>query len=353
MAFANLLGRMTYPYPLHAITTSVSQALDSATDRIGFIVQAPKSGNIVKVHYYVPTFTSNSTIDVRLETVSSANGHPTGTLLATNTNGSDSVTTSGWRTVTLTAQAVVTAGDIFAIVLSQGTPGVITAGYYSGMIGGFAYVSTNAGAGYTKSQAWAAWGALEYDDGIFKETNGLLPFKGVTTTAFTSASSPATRALRFSLPFPTRLRGFWVTGSVTASATVTFRLYDSDGTTVLRTITYDTDNNALAALGCRQFDFTSDVNLLKNTYYRISISPDTNSYSQYEFQANTAALMDAYGIGQTGHLSTVSGTPSAEGDWTQTLTTVPIMGLVLSGADDGVSAGGMIVHPGMSGGMRG
>jgi len=61
-------------------------------------------------------------------------------------------------------------------------------------------------------------------------------------------------------------------------------------------------------------------------------------------------MLDMLSGGQAFHFSS----RADAGAWSDTTTRRPIMGLILSAADDGVGGGGgMIVNPGMSGGLNG
>lgn len=345
-------GAIPFPIPF-AWGNHNPQVLDSATDKYAFIFQAPKTGNIHKLHIGISAFVSAMTLDLRLETVDPSTGHPTGTLWGTNTNNTVAVSAIGGQSVTLTADAAVTKGDIIALVVAATTSGSVSVMLATGIsVQGFPYASSKPLTSYTKTSSARGYGVVEYDDGSVLESNGLLPFVSAAYTSFTSASNPKTRGLRFKVPFPCKISGFYVQGTVTGGSAVTFRLYDSDGVTVLKTVTYDTDmNRNSAGAGITFFEFSSNVTLLANTYYRISISPDSNGYSLYENGVITAAHLDGFGFGQNGHLTTCNTTPSSESDWTQTLTTVPTIGIIIRGLDNGL--GNKLVHPGMSGGMRG
>lgn len=350
MSMQSVLGSVYIPLPILG-NGFTATAQDTATDKYGWVFQVAKTGNIRKLHIRINTFTSNATLDLRLETIDATTGYPTGTLWGATTNNTIAITATGWYTVTMTADAAVTKGDIVAFVIAQTGSGNVAPCFWSGttMIRGFPYTVSNQGS-WAKLQGWHGIGAVEYDDGSVKESTGLLPWKTVDSTVYGSASSPNTRGLRFKLPFPVRLRGLWVDGIVTVGGSLSIKLYDSDGVTALRTVTYDTDFNALSTTGLRLFEFSSDVDLLANTYYRIAIAPATTNFTLFEATHNSAALMDGFGIGQNGHLTTCAGTPTAEADWTQTLTTWPFIGLNACGFDDGAAK---IVHPGMAGGMRG
>jgi hypothetical protein len=85
-----------------------------------YIFRAPKTGTITKVGFRTVTVITGATVDVRLETVSATDGHPTGSLVGTNANASQVIADTNdnvFFTVTLTAGASVTAGDVLAVVV--------------------------------------------------------------------------------------------------------------------------------------------------------------------------------------------------------------------------------------------
>ena len=188
---------------------------------------------------------------------------------------------------------------------------------------------------------------VRYNDGSYAWTPWLFPASTFGNTAFNSASTPDERGLYFSSPVPVRASGIWV--YVDADADFDLKLYDSDGSTVLKTIAVDTDLRALVAARIQYHYFPASQELLANTNYRLTALPGASSIGLAEFTVNAAAIMDAFSGGQACHLTT----RADAGAWTQTTTQRPIMGLIIDGLSDGAGGGGMIVHPGMSGGMRG
>jgi len=90
--------------------------------------------------------------------------------------------------------------------------------------------------------------------------------------------------------------------------------------------------------------------LTKDVFYRLVLEPTSaTDITSYHFSVNAAAVMDVEEGGQNFHY-----TEKKDGGWTDTVTDRPMIGLLIDQFDDGAGgAGGMIVHPGMSGGMRG
>ena len=64
----------------------LNRTSEAANEQAAGVFQAPFTGTIDKVIFATGTVATGGTVDVRLETVSIANGDPTGTLLGTNSN---------------------------------------------------------------------------------------------------------------------------------------------------------------------------------------------------------------------------------------------------------------------------
>ena len=95
--------------------------VDDESEKVCVVLQAPRTGSIEYVGlgiYAVATFPT-ANIDIRVETVNTSTGEPTGTLFGSNTNWSGTYSTGAYSIVRwgpLTSNASVSKGDFFAIV---------------------------------------------------------------------------------------------------------------------------------------------------------------------------------------------------------------------------------------------
>lgn len=358
MATANVYGLWLPPnhFAGAGLSTPTAATLDAAGEKLAFIVQASKTGNIRKIHWLPGSVTTATDTDVRIETVDAATGLPTGTLFGATTNGTQlaaAITTGVTAVTTLTADAAVTAGtSIFAIVIAPtGTPNYIVslAATSSGSPYDFPYV---------KLFAAAAWGdlaanyvpivAIEYSDGTFDYNPLLFPITTSSSGVFNSGSTPDERGLKFRIAAPVRVRGFWSMSNLAGDTD--FVLYDSDGTTALSTLTKDKDIDMAYGNNVSVFRFTSSISLLANTFYRLTQKPTTVTNTRlYFITVAAAARFDQMEGGQDFHWTE----RTDAGAWTDVTTKRPDMGLIIDGISDGVSAGGLLTHPGMTGGIRG
>jgi len=82
------VGEMSWPVPyVSGPDTAGNRIIDAAGEKVAFIFEAPKTGTIDRLLFRTLGVTSGATVDVRLETIDASNGHPSGTLWGTDTNG--------------------------------------------------------------------------------------------------------------------------------------------------------------------------------------------------------------------------------------------------------------------------
>jgi len=159
------------------------------------------------------------------------------------------------------------------------------------------------------------------------------PVQGVTATAFSTTNE---RALRFMLPAGS-CGSFKVAGvrmmltSPAAGKSVKVMLYD--GTTVLQTVTWDSDyvaTNAAARPVTLWFQDATLATLVPAKEYRIGVQPQdaSNNVVLHQFDFNTAADLEAVAGGTDWYLSTrTSGGATA---WSDTANSRPWVALILA-----------------------
>ncbi len=317
----------------------VAYTLDAADEKAAVILQAPFTGTISKIGFRTMTVTTGATMDVRVETVQAGGNDPTGTLLGTNSNGAQiiaDVDDDTWFTTTLTTGIAVTKGDIFAIVIvnPSGSPGNLQIAQFavSPSIVGLPYSDLYT-TGWSSSTSEISVLTLEYSDGSYYPIPFIYPIDGLNIVNFSSASDPDHRGLKFQLPFPVSLAGIWV--HMDSDGDPNVKLYDSDGTTVLETLTIDGDQRRTNSDLVHYYFFTSSHSLSKDVDYRIVFEPVNAAMDLLDFDVSTAAIMDCFPGGQNFHY-----TEKKDGAWTDTTTKRPWMGLIIDGFDDGVGGGG-------------
>lgn len=348
MTAATLPAPIIYPW-VFPFGNSSTFVIDTASEKAGAVIQSPFAGTIDQVGFYVSAFTSNSTVDVRIETVDGS-GMPTGTLWATNTNGAKTVNATGWYDTTLTAGATVAKGDTFAVVISN--PSV--------SYGNFTLVGWARGAAF-RSAAWYApygvantgtWSknaaylpniSLHISDsgGSYVNVPGVYPYMcgtaSVTSLAYKTGTNPAEVGVYFQVPFACRCVGVWQDVALGAAGTFDAKLYDASNNVLASKTGLDTDDFAgPAVVGPNLAYFTAGYTLSPNTWYRATMfqTAGTTGATTYLYPTNTAALMACTPFGAN-WLPTKR---AAGGAWTNYSTSAIYSGIIIDQLDDG--AGG-------------
>lgn len=322
--------------------------LDAASEKAALVFRSTVTKSIRKVHFRTGTVTTGATVDVRIETVSSA-GDPSGTLFGTNTNVSHVIADANdnaWLlTAALTADAAVTQGGLVAVVIVNPavSPGNFTIANYGDDVnsGGFPY-------GDLFTSSWAKQGNgcpliyVEYSDGTYEAIYGITPNGApINTRTFNNTSTPDERGSKFKLPFPCRVSGCWLWADTDGDYDVV--LYDTDGSTILGNggsgstvvVGNAVTNRSANQSGFHYHAFKAAVTLAKDVFYRLTVLPTTTtSLIMYDFDVPTVAMLDMFSGGQNMHATE----RTDAGAWTDTPTQRAYLGLFVDQLDDGVSA---------------
>jgi hypothetical protein len=175
--------------------STTQMLIDAAGEKAGWVLRAPKTGNIRKVGFGLYTVTTGATMDVRIETVDMSTGFPTGTLWGTNTNASQVILDTDdykWFTTQLTSDAAVTRNDLIAVVIVNPQTS-----YGNMIIPVFSDDSRQLPYSAWYQAAWSRLGgpimALEYSDGSYESIPGIWPIKATNTVTFNSGSTTKLR----------------------------------------------------------------------------------------------------------------------------------------------------------------
>ena len=349
MALQTIKSGFWFPDTLSYMSETISQTdflIDASGEKVGFIFTSPKTGNIDRVTFRVGTLTTAQTLRVGLYTVDTATGDPTTTAYGGMTVGTQtSPAANTMYEVTLGTAAATTVGDYIAMVIEfDSTVGNLA---ISGLnivggstVAGVPYLDHLQGAGPTwgKSSFRLPLMTIRYDDATYEVAGGI-PVGTVTATSYNSGSATNEIGHYFSLPGPVRAAGIAVSGDFDEGTDIV--LYDSDGTTVLRTVSLDKDIRAQTSRALYRIRF-SPLTLSKNTNYRLVVKPTTVTNIQlYEFSVLSAGMMDGVPGGQNCYK-----TAKTSGTWGQTTTSrVWGLSLLIDQIDDAVSAGGLAANP--------
>lgn len=356
MALQPLDGGIYLPSIVYGEPAIGNLLIDASGEKVALIFQAAFTGNLRTIMFRTATVTTGGTVDVRLETVDATSGDPDGTLVGTNTNASVVIAAADDNTVftaTLTADAAVTRGNLYAVVIVAGSPGNINIATFDidATSTGFPY-----GDLYTTSwtkQARRMLCAVADSSGVFYNIAGVTFFSSITERNFGNSSTPDVWGIRFQVPFPCTIRGFWMTAELDGDATV--KLYDSDGVTVLTSVTFESSQRGSAAEVTHRHAFPADVSLAKDTYYYLGLEPVfSTTVGFYTAALPSLAVMDAWDGGALVHVASAKD-PSGTGSWTHHNNGTDgylkaWMGVELSAFDDGTGGGGGTTFPVIGGG---
>lgn len=309
--------------------------IDASGEKCAMVFRVTKTGNISKVGIRFHVVTTPQDIKLSLQDLDLATGDPDGVVDQSGVIASANVTANTFRLATLDSARSVTEGDRLVVVAEfNSTVGNVQITRWGQTAMRFPYL-TNFTTSWAKDNSSPVL-ALEYDGGTYSAIPGVWPLSAITGVAFHSGSSPDERGLKFRLPFPCRVRGVWAHMTASAGGNFDAKLYDSDGSTVLKSVSVDGDEaKATGGSAAVFFWFASPQTLDADTFYRITLLPTTGtSVTLTEFDVASSAIMDALEGGQDfHHTSRVDA-----GAWTDTTTKRPFMGLIVDQLDDG--AGG-------------
>lgn len=289
------------------------------------------------------TATGSPTLEVRIETLDSSM-LPSGTLWATNTNGTTGTVTSNSDVLqALTASASITKGQVFCvkIALASGTSQVIS---WVGNIGplpqssNFPYTVINTG---TPTKGTVAANcptiALGSSSTTFYQVPGAIPANAAATATFNNTNS-AKRGLRFTPPMNCRAVGLkWFNNNSAGDYNAV--LYSDAGAELSSSSTaFDGDASAVSGGGSViTVFFDNAVTLTAGTTYRVAVEP--SSATNISFATITLPSANYRGASPAG--TTAHYTLFATATWDDTNTgVIPVMDVLLDQLDDGAGSGG-------------
>ena len=345
MALIAIKGGLTIPHDFGNLQShlggSGNTLIDAAGEKACAVFVVPKSGNIDRVGFLTRTVTTSETLRVGLETVDSSY-LPTGTQYGGSAVGTQvAPAANSFYEVTLATPAAAVIGDIIAAVVQfDAAIGNLQIGNWDGF-GGAQLAAIPFVAQYTGG-AWSKLGStpglsIRYDDGTY-EFVGAVPFKPRNDVFFQSGSTPDERGNIVRLPVQMRAWGVqFGTGSANDFDIV---LYDSDGSTVLRSLSFA--GAQIPGINGRTHwvPFASPVTLNADTDYRLTFKPTvTSNLNIREVEVITSAMLDMLPGGSAIHKTS----RTDAGAWTQdTLRRVWALGLVVDQIHDGSGGGGGI-----------
>lgn len=336
MAFPGLVGALTGSPSLGTAAT-----LTSAGHYMAWVFCAKEDMTISHVGFRAGTASGSPTIEVRIETVDTSTGLPSGTLWATNTNGTTgTVSTNTNPLQALTASASITKGQIFCVKIaySSGTSQIIQSVQSMAYPGNsvLPYQIVNTGTP-TRGQmnGSIALLALGSSTTTFYHVPGSIPISAIAGGTFNNTNS-AKRGMRFVPPMNCRAIGIkWHNSSSSGDLNVV--LYNDAGTELSNSSTaFDGDLNGAGANAASTVYFDNPVTLTAGTAYRIAIEPS----SATNVNVGTMTLPSSDYFSGTPAKDMAVYTSFSTSTWTDSTTQLPVMDLIIDQVDDGAGSGG-------------
>lgn len=351
-------GQITYPDAylsgyigvVDVSTASATSGLTADTDKMAVVFQIPQiptSETISVIGFRIGAVTSAADLTVGIYTVDSS-GNPTGTAyggMVAGTVASASVSAGAWVEATLgTPCTPVAAGDTVAIVITGASGVNVTLTYVpSAVINPAMQRYTAAAWGFKLGQMCVG---VKWSGGTWGNI-GTLPISA--RSYLTYASNTAVNdevALKVAIPFACRCVGIW--SAVRSAAGADFDAVLYNGTTSMASTSIDGDLYP-SVFDYRLHYFATPQSLSAGTTYYAAIKPTTT----------TAILLPYLDVNAAAIWAAMPGLSSAAwsyrvdaGSWSDTATRRPMIGLIIDQLDDGAGAGGgLLTHPGMSGGI--
>ncbi len=326
-----------------------SDNLNETADKVGWVIQCPKSGTLDKFEFRMGNVGNNPDNGIKLsfQTVGAATGNPDGVVdqfrNITGALSANAWTVPGLMTSDGTDGGVkrtVTRGEYLACVIEFVSFVASDSFNVSHLTGHISAASNNMymvgdlfGSGYSKSTNTTPIFALKYDDGTYAVFP--IPFWPAIDwelTSYNSGSTPDERALKYT-SFAQNVRTTGVWAAVDSDNAVEIVLYNAaDG--VVDTITLDSDfrvqnDNAMLVAPWPNGPHT----LTAGAVYRVAVKPTTGSSITLGIHRLPS---NAYLAALPGGSTMLLSTRTDAGAWSDDDTRRPLIGLNIDGIEETV-----------------
>ena len=347
MAYVPVVGRLYFPNLPTAETATARPSssfttVDADNEGVGGVYYTNVALTIRDIGIGISVTTTAGDLSVRVETVT-ADGLPSGTLVGTNTSATLTLVAADdnvYKQVTLTSDASIPADSYFAVVTQRLNPSLVVTQIRTAV--GFGPLGFPAGVARTTA-AWLAnvvpMVAMFDTSGNVIEIPGNATYWNQAAQSATSATSPDSIGNTFEVPFQCKVNECWIQADVDGDCTI--RIIGADGTTTVgSSATILTSTFANANYGTIRFPFPDEIELFPSTVYRIVCEPTTESaVAITELQFGTSAARSAY-PGTLNLKKTTAKDPSGLGSWTDTNTSILMIGIGVSQIDIPTGGGG-------------
>jgi hypothetical protein len=354
MTLVSLPSPIAWPGNCGNVSTApnsfTTATLDASGKYVSFIFSAKEDMTISHIGFRAGTVANSPTVEVRVETVDTSTGLPTGTLWATNTNATSATITSNSNPLTaLTASASITKGQVACIKLVWG--GVATSTVIIQHAVGLGLLAVPPSLPYavlnTGTPTRTALGSNIYSIALgsssttFYNVPGLIPFSAISNSTFNNTNA-AKRGLRFTPPMKCRVIGLrWFGSNQTGDYNIA--IYDDTTGSAVEvgssSTAFSGQHNVNSSSAVMSAYFDNAVTLTAGTTYRAAVEPS----SATNVNISTFTLVSANYRGASPSGTTAHYTTFVTGGWTDTATDqVPLMDVLIDQFDDGAGTGGVV-----------
>lgn len=348
MALQTIGGVVSSVLNLDPLGPSSYHTLDYQNEAVGFIFQIPKTGTLTDIAFATGTVTTGSDYTIRIETVNTSPGYPTGTLYDANGTGSGTIADANDNTILSCnindgTGISVTKGNVVAVVLTvtSASPNLRINAQPSGVTFAFPYMALYTG---TPPSAWAMSAcrpSIALNIGGWCN-NGLTPFcQSVTSESITAGYE---RGVLMNFPYKCRITGAAMFLSGYAKDIKLVIYSDPTGDNPVAELTSDRFYGEIAGANTsRLFYYLFDSTFIPivGVDYALAIQGiETGAYLSYWSYPNNTYTA-AYPLWPSWVWCGRNGTSGA---FTLTDTRVPMLSPLIDQLDDGASAGGGAIN---------
>lgn len=264
-----------------------SVTIDANNEKIGFIGQALKSGNVIGMGFRTGTVSTPGLADYSIQTVNPATGFPSGSYFCAGSSvgyvtGTSAVTTN----ITTMTPCYISQGSFYAIVAEKpaGSALVTNYGFLGGSTGDFSYtVSSISTSGYTKTSGTTAAGFyLIYDDNSIAASSTLgISIHGINQATYHTGNSPITRGNSYKLPFGVKFSRIGFDGQGPG----VLEVWDYDAKTLMTYVYISSSVRSNTDLGSAVYVTSNTVTWYPNKTYYITLRATSSSAAAILVQA--------------------------------------------------------------------
>jgi hypothetical protein len=289
-----------------SITTCVLNEV-AANDVCAMVSHLPATGQVTGVGWRTGTVSSSQSLTIRLETVDSGTGQPTGTLYHANATATRASVASNTEYSEAFTAFTATKGDLVALVFQfTGTAGTLQVAYGAN-IAHYVYwgyrITKDAGTWGSKGSG-SHWASITVD-GVERPLchPGFADGYAVTSTSYNSGSTQSEYGIRIeSSAYTGRVAAiYWYTATAcTAGSAYSGRIYDSTGTEIGATAVYNCAETSASAIRVTM-PLVTPVVIMRGMQYDVTMRAEnsnniTAARMNFGSQARMAVMAE-YGDG--------------------------------------------------------